>query len=108
MISEGKVLLVGFELESEEKSLVNRTLERYLRKIEEKTSYQELRLNLKKSAHGKTFMHEIQGSMITGKRRTTSNATGYNLYKVLSEVLEKILNEIEHKERTSRQTSRNL
>jgi len=104
MASEGKVLLTGFELENEEKSIVNQTVERYLRKIEEKTSYQELKLNLKQSEHGKAFMHEIQGSMITGKKRITSKATGYNLYKVLSEVLEKILNEIEHKERTSRQT----
>ena len=57
---------------------------------------------MKKSQHGNNYLHEIQGKMIAGKMMT-AEATDYNLFAAISEVLDKLMNEAEHQQRTNRQ-----
>jgi ribosome-associated translation inhibitor RaiA len=97
-----RLSLSGFELEPIEKEKVNEVLEKYLVKIEERIKdYQEIKIRMRKSMHGKAFLHEVEGDFIITGKRISSKCTDYNLYKALAEVLEKMLVEIEKlKERT--------
>ena len=92
-----KLSLSGFNLESSELQKVNELVERYIRKIEDRLSdYQEIKLRLRKSAHGKAFLHEVEGDIIVKGKVLTSQCVDYNLYTAISEVFEKMLREIEH------------
>jgi hypothetical protein len=104
MAESTKVSLVGFDLDPSEDEIVQNTVKTYVRKIEERTGFEQLKITLKKSRHGDAYLHEVQGELFSGKWRLSANTKEYNLLSALSEVFEKILNEIEHKKRTSRQT----
>jgi|SRR3989344_2569884 len=105
MVAEGKILLAGFDLEQEEKNLVNSIIKNYLNKIEQKIKFEEIKLRMKKSQHGKTFLHEIKGNLrIVGtKKEFASEVTDYNLYSAIAETFEKLIKEVEHYKRTARQ-----
>ena len=98
----GKVVLSGFNLDPEEMIAVNNVVKNYSDKMNHKIGFKELRLRLKKSLHGKAFLHEIRGTLITDKQYK-STVTDYNLYAVIAKVLEKLMHEAEHNERTNRQ-----
>jgi ribosome-associated translation inhibitor RaiA len=92
-----RISFSGFDLEESEQSKVNEIIEKYFNKIEEKISdFQEIKLRLKKSLHGKAFLHEVQGDIIINSKRFTSKYADYNLYTALAEVFEKLLIELEH------------
>ena len=97
-----KVVLSGFNLDPEEMIAVNNVVKNYSDKMNHKIGFKELRLRLKKSLHGKAFLHEIRGTLITDKQYK-STVTDYNLYAVIAKVLEKLMHEAEHNERTNRQ-----
>jgi len=91
-----KISISGFELDTSEKEKVNEVLESYIKKIESKAKdYQEIKIRLKKSAHGKAFLHEVEGEFITKDKIITSKYTDYNLLKALAEVFEKMLVDID-------------
>ena len=100
--SMGKILLTGFKLEPAEKAIVDNLIRSYQHKIGEKVAYKEIKLRMKKSARGKTFLNEVQGTLVTDKIFNTETAD-YNLFSALSEALEKLMHEAEHSKRTSRQ-----
>ena len=95
---KGKVLLSGFNLDPSEMASVTSIINNYKAKIEHKLGFKELKFRLRKSMHGKAFLHEIQGTLIRDNQYT-SKATGYNLYSTITEVLEKLIKEAEHKEK---------
>jgi len=99
---KGKIILAGFDLEPAEKAIVNNLIANYQQKIAEKFDYKEIRLRMKKSVRGKTFLHEVQGLLI-GEKKFNAKVTDYNLFSALSETLEKLMNEAEHYKRTARQ-----
>ncbi len=90
-----KITLSGFELEPAEKAVVERIIEKYKRKIQEKFGFKEIRLRLKKSKHGKTFLHEVKGTLIKEKKYH-AEVSDYNLFFAISEVFEKLISEMEH------------
>jgi len=95
-----KISFSGFKLEFSEREKVNELIERYLRKIEDRLSdYEDIKLRLKKSKHGKAFLHEVEGDIIIKGKILTSKCTDYNLYTALSKVFEKMIREIEHMRR---------
>ena len=100
--TKGKIVLSGFKLDPAEKAIVDNLINNYKHKIEEKFSYKEIDLRMRKSSHGKTFLHEVKGRLIADKM-FSSEATDYNLFAAISEVLDKIINELEHNKRTARQ-----
>ena len=92
-----RISFSGFELEPIEQENVNGIIEKYFQKIDNKVKdFQEIKIRLKKSLHGKVFLHEVEGDMILSGKKITSKCTDYNLYKALAEVFEKMLVEIEH------------
>lgn len=92
-----KISFSGFDLESSEQQKVNELIERYLRKIEDRLSdYEDIKLRLRKSKHGKAFLHEVEGDIVVKGKILTSRCTDYNLYTAISKVFEKMLREIEH------------
>jgi len=100
-MTEGKITLSGFKLEEAEKAIVDNLIRSYKDKISEKIKFDEVRLRMKKSARGKTFLHEVQGVMMPG--RFNAKVTDYNLFSALSGVLEKLTHEAEHNKRFNRQ-----
>jgi len=102
MEAEGKIVLSGFSLEPAEKAIVDNLIKSYKDKINERIGFQEIRLRLKKSKHGKTFLHEVEGRLIKGKQYT-AKVIDYNLFAAIAETLEKLMHEAEHDMRTRRQ-----
>ncbi|MBU3913036.1 MAG: hypothetical protein KKB21_00365 [Nanoarchaeota archaeon] len=101
--SDGKVLLSGFDLDESEMVIANNVIKNYEHKISERTSYDYLRLRLRKSRKAKTFLHQVEGELKIKNKRFGAKEDGYNLFSVLAEVLEKLLNELTHTLRTARQ-----
>ncbi|MFH1307486.1 MAG: hypothetical protein ABIH72_01390 [archaeon] len=93
----GQLLLSGFDLEPAEKAIVDNIIRNYDHKISLKCTYDYLQLKLKKSRRGKAFLHQVNGSLKTSNRIFSSEASEYNLFAALAEVMEKLLHEIEHK-----------
>jgi len=92
-----RISFSGFDLEESEQGRVNEIIEKYFKKIDEKLKdFQQIKLRLKKSPHGKAFLHEVQGDIIINNKIFTSKYADYNLYNALSEVFEKLLMELEH------------
>ena len=98
----GRIVLSGFSLEPAEKAILDNLIKNYKNKIAEKIGFKEISLRLRKSQHGKAFLHEVQGRMLAGKS-FNAKVTDYNLFAAVSEVLEKLMHEAEHKLRTKRQ-----
>ncbi len=99
----GNITLSGFSLEPVEMIVVKKIIGNYAKKISEKTDYQDIRVILKKTQKAKTFLHEISVSAKTSKKILAADSVNHNLYTALSEALNKIYSQAEHKERTPRQ-----
>lgn len=100
---KGKVLLAGFKLDEAEKSIVNNIIKNHVSKIKERADFDYIKLRLRKSQRGKNFLHEIEGSLKARRGIFTAKTTDFNLFSALAEVMEKLMNEMIHKLRTSRQ-----
>lgn len=101
--AEGKIFLSGFELEPAEKAIADNVIKSYSHKIKERAGYDYIKLSLKKSQRGRVCLHKVRGTLKKGALVLTSKAEDYNLFSAIAEVLEKLLNELVHKSRTSRQ-----
>jgi len=99
----GNIVLVGFSLEPIEMIVVKKIIGNYAKKIGEKVEYKELKISLKKTEKAQSFLHEISANAEVKDGMLSSNAVNHNLYTALSEALEKVNSQAEHKERTSRQ-----
>ena len=99
----GDIILVGFSLEPTEMIVAKKIIGNYVRKISEKTDYQDIKITLKKTQKAQSFLHEIEVNVKTNKGILAADTVNNNLYTALSEALEKTYNQAEHKERTSRQ-----
>jgi len=102
-MAEGRIVLSGFSSEPAEKAIADNLIKSYKNKISERIGFDEIDLRVKKSRHGKTFLHEVQGRMISTGKQFNSKVTDYNLFSALAEVLEKLMHEAEHNMRTRRQ-----
>ena len=92
--------MIGFDIEKSEKAVIDRIIKTYGKKIEREIGGSwALVLRLKKSKHGKAFLHEIMGKIMSNKKVFNSKTSDYNLFFAVSETLEKLLNEIKHKMR---------
>lgn len=91
------IVLSGFSLEPSEMIVVKKIVGTYARKMAEKLAYQELKVKLKMSEKTKSFIHEIRLEMATDMGIISSSAEDRNLYKALSDALEKADRQIEHR-----------
>lgn len=95
----GNIVLSGFDLEPVEMIVVRKIVGNHVKKIAEKCEYDKVGITLKKSQHGKAFLHEIKVHLnLKSGANLTAEKADYNLYSTISEALEKILKEIEHKQ----------
>lgn len=92
----GKVNLVGFDLDDVEMSIINKVIDKHTKRINERIGFEELKLDLRKKKHGKTYLHEIHASLKMKKNTFNSDVTDYNLLKAISESLNKLITESEH------------
>jgi ribosome-associated translation inhibitor RaiA len=99
----GNIILVGFSLEPVEMIVVKKIIGNYVKKIGEHIDYQDIKISLRKTEKAQSFSHEIEVSAKTSEGLLTSDTVNNNLYTALSDALEKVFNQAEHKERTSRQ-----
>ena len=96
----GNIALVGFEaLDSAELVIVKKMVGNYVRKMSNYGDYQEMKIQLQQHPHGKSFKHELSAFAIFKEGRFNSNANEWNLYNALSQVCEKILEELKQKVR---------
>ena len=91
----GNIALVGFEiLDPTEIVIVKKIVGNYVRKMSNNGAYQEMRLTLQQHKHGKTFKHEITGFAIFNEGKFNSNVTDWNLFTAISQVCDKMLEEL--------------
>ncbi|MCX8193969.1 MAG: hypothetical protein N3G19_01250 [Candidatus Pacearchaeota archaeon] len=103
-ITLGKnVQLIGFDiLEPSEISVIQHLLLNYIKKIENKTNYELLKLKLKMHQHSKMFMHELKAELFIHPGMVIGSIlTHKNLYKGTSTIMKKLLSEIEHLKKRS-------
>ena len=93
----GNIALVGFEiLDPAELIILKKIVGNYVRKLGNNGNYQEMKLTLQQHPHGKSFKHEITAIAIFKEGRFNSEATDWNVYNAVSQVCEKILQEVLH------------
>ncbi len=91
------ITLIGFSLEPSEMAVVRKIIRNRVKKIKEQIKYQSIKITLKKTKKAKSFLHEIVVDVVTNKRILTASITDRNLYAAISEALNKIKNQAEHK-----------
>ncbi len=108
----GNITLIGFKLEPMEIAVVKKIVGNCVRKLIEKADYKSLKLRLKQHQHGKSFLHEVGAEAVVtslsgkhegGNRILSSTVSDYNLFTALSNVLENILAEAEHRIRHAKE-----
>ncbi len=101
---EGKnVSLVGFNKfdKVEKKSVIN-VMNVYIKKIEERIDYDELKIRLKQHQRNKMFFHEMSAELFINPGSVLSaKFTHKNPYKALSQVMVKLINSIVHQQKKS-------
>ena len=116
-ITEGKnIQLLGFGvLEPSEMEIVRGLLQGYIKKLENKTDYELLRLKLKMHQRSKLFMHELEAELFIHPGMSFGTEVSHkNLYKGIGLLMKKMLSEIEHykkrnpRERPIKKLSRKL
>jgi len=93
----GNIILSGFDLDNQEKIIVKKMSGKYVEKIRNLAEYDELKLVMKSHLENKTKKYEVKGLVIFGGNKAESEAQGFNVFVLIDEVMQKIINEIERK-----------
>ena len=101
--TKGKILLSGFELEAAERAICDNIIKNNVSKIKERGDFEYIKIRLRKSQRGKNYLHEIEGTLKVENQIFTAKTQDFNLFSALAESMEKLLNELVHQHRTSRQ-----
>jgi ribosome-associated translation inhibitor RaiA len=101
IINSKNVSLVGFkQFDKIEQESVKKVMATYIKKIEERTDYQHLKISLKQHQRNKMFLHEIKADLLLTPGVTlNAEFTHKNPYKAIAQVMIKIINEINHQKR---------
>ena len=96
----GNISLSGFSLEPMEMIVAKKIIGTYVKKIREKTDYQEAKVTLKQTQKAKMFLHEINVQVKTkAGKLLTASCEDKNLYKALGDALEKSFQQAEKLEK---------
>jgi|GEM_PF-1139764 len=113
----GNIALINFgTLEPMELIAVKKIVGTYVKKISEKCNYRELKLRLKQHKHAQTTLNEIEGEVFFSAFKDSqgkilnigTNISGYNLFKTLADVLEKLYAEVEHRVKLTKEEGKNI
>ena len=106
-IPEGNNLsLVGFKkLDKTEIDKVKEILLPYIKKLEEKTDYDLLKIELRIHPRSHTFIHELESDLLLRPGKILSaKSVDKNLYKAIPLLMKKLISEVEHiKKKTIRE-----
>ena len=99
--SKKNVSLIGFdELDESEQEIMKKLIANYIKKIEDRINYDELKIKLKIHQKGKMFMHEVIGDLYVTKGMALNAGFAHkNPYKAIAQVMNKLINSITHKKR---------
>lgn len=95
----GNIVLSNFELDEQELVIAKKLIGNYAEKIRRFHDYDELKLEMKTHLKGKNRHFEIQAMLVFNGNRASASSQGTNPFVIISEILEKILKEVEHKVR---------
>src|SRR3989344_3930302 len=99
----GSISLVGFgSLEPVELVVVKKIVGNFVKKLNEKSDYESLVMELRQHKKGKTFLHEINAHARADEKMFSAKVSDYNLYSCISKASEKILSELVHNKRSSK------
>lgn len=93
----GNIVLSGFDMDDQEMVVLKKIVGNYAKKIKNFHNYEQLKLEIKVHAKGKTKRFEVKALLLYGENRATSETEGFNAFVLITEALEKILNEVQHK-----------
>ena len=97
---DNTLTLQGFtNLDPSEIERLEELIEKNLKKIKFKSDYNNLRIELKQHKHSKEINHEINAILFLKQNRINAETSDKNIYKALQNVFDKLLAEIEHKNR---------
>ena len=93
----GNITLSGFDLEAVEMIVVRKIIGSQVKKLSEICDYDSVNLTMRKSQHGKAFLHDLKANVnLKSGAPLVSEVSDYNLYTALSEILNKIIKQAEH------------
>ena len=95
----GNIVLSNFDLDDQEMIIVKKLVGNYAKKIKNFHDYEELKIEMKVHNKGKTKKFEIKAHLLFDGNRAVSETVGFNPFVSINEVLEKILQEVQHKAR---------
>jgi ribosome-associated translation inhibitor RaiA len=105
----GSISLVGFDrLEPAEITIVKKIVGTCVKKLQENGNYKDLKLVLQQHQHGKTFKHEINAQASFDEGTFTAHVTEWNLFKAISEAIEKINSELVHKNKGEKRKEKGI
>ncbi len=95
---DNTLTLQGFtNLDPSEIERLEELIAKNLKKINLRSEYTNLRIELKQHKHSKEINHEISAILFLKKNRINAETSDKNIYKALQNVFDKLLAEIEHK-----------
>ena len=93
----GNLIFENFDLDPDEISVAKRIVGKYAEKIRNFTAYDAIKLEMKSHLKAKNKHFEVKGHVLWNNGEALSEAEGTNPFVLISEVMEKILHEIEHR-----------
>ncbi len=93
----GNIVLSNFDLDEQEIIIAKKLIGNYAEKIRNFGDYEELKIEMKTHLKGKNKHFEIKALLLYNGNRASAEANNTNPFVAISEILEKILKEIEHK-----------
>ena len=95
----GNIVLENFEIDQQEMIVVKKIVGNYAEKIRYFKEYQELKLEMKTHLKAKNRHFEVKALLTFDGGTAPAESQGLNLFVLINEVLEKILQEVKHKVR---------
>jgi ribosome-associated translation inhibitor RaiA len=94
---EGKIVLEKFQLDEEETIVANKLISKHAEKIRRIVEYQELKLEMRIHKKVKNNHFEIRGQVVYNGGKVESERQDTNPFVAITEVLNKLQTELEHK-----------
>lgn len=92
---EKTIRLVGFDnLDPAELSIIKKIIGHYLKKIDNLTEYEEVRVNLKLHKKQNYYLHEIKTEIFKGSKIFVAESDNKNIYVCLTGCFEALISEI--------------
>jgi ribosome-associated translation inhibitor RaiA len=93
----GNIHLTRFDLNNQEMIVAKKIIGNHAKKIGNHVKYKELKMELRTHMKGKTKNFEVKAELFADEGVFSAQKQGFNVFVLISEVLDKITNEIEHK-----------